>query len=133
MSKELPNDPESNPSTSGTALDRLVNREDVLQICYWFQGEGFGDTYNAMSLSPFLNCQSGAICAALQELVEDGHLEEISDRAENFRFTMEGKKQGGRLFGDTFADYARQGHGECAAGCCDGDDHSQCGDDCTLH
>ncbi len=22
------------------ALDRMIVREDVLQICYWFQGEG---------------------------------------------------------------------------------------------
>ena len=132
MSEELTNDVETE-QTGGSALDRLVNREDVLQICYWFQGEGFGDTYNAMSLSTFLNCDTDAIGSALQELVTEGHLEEVADRNETFRFTSEGKKQGGRLFGDTFAEYSRQGHGECPDGCCDGDDHSQCGDACTLH
>ena len=121
------------PELADTALDRLVNREDVLQICYWFQGEGFGDVYNSMVLAPFLNCQSEAIDAALSELVEDGHLVATTASSGGFQFTADGKKQGGRLFGDTFADYARQGHGECAAGCCDGDDHSQCGDECTLH
>ena len=24
-------------------LDRMIIREDVLQICYWYQGEGHGE------------------------------------------------------------------------------------------
>ena len=27
------------------ALDRMIVREDVLQICYWFQGEVWGSLY----------------------------------------------------------------------------------------
>ena len=30
------------------ALERLVNREEILQICYWYQGEGLGDIYNLL-------------------------------------------------------------------------------------
>ena len=115
------------------ALDRLVNREEVLQICYWCQGEGFGDVFSATILSPFLNFDITAISEALVELKADGCLKLVSNAASSYVFTDKGRKEGGRLFGDTFADYSRQGHGECAAGCCDGDDHSQCGDDCTLH
>ncbi len=121
-----------NTSKDG-ALDRLVNREDVLQICYWCEGEGFGDIFSPAILSPFLNFEQSAISAALNELETDGLLKEISTTAGSYSFTDKGRKQGGRLFGDTFADYARQGHGECADGCCDGDDHSQCGDACSLH
>ena len=123
----------TNTVGADTALDLLVNREEVLQICYWYQGEGFGDVYIADVLAPFLNCDTDAINAALKELVADGHLQETPGSTPGLQFTPEGKKRGGRLFGDTFADYSKQGHGECAAGCCDGDDHSQCGDDCTLH
>ena len=36
------------------ALDRMIVREDVLQICYWYQGEGFGDTFTPKSMMPFL-------------------------------------------------------------------------------
>lgn len=115
------------------ALDRLVNREEVLQICYWLNGEGFGDIYNASTIAPFLNCNAEAIDNALKELVADGCLQEVPGTQVGYRFSEKGKAQGGRLFADSFSEFTRQGHGECPAGCCDGDDHSQCGDDCTLH
>ena len=125
----------TSPETKATddALDRLVNREQVLEICFWYHGEGFGDVYSAATLAPFLNCGTEVIDKALKELVADGYLQATSGSQPVYQFTDTGKDQGGRLFADTFSDYQKQGHGECPAGCCDGDDHSQCGDDCTLH
>ncbi len=119
-------------STPG-ALQRLVNREDILQICYWYQGEGLGDIYNAKSLQPFLNCDEVLIETTFNELICDGYLEIVSAPTQGYRFTENGKKEGGKLFADSFADFQKAGHGECAAGCCDDGDHSQCGDDCLLH
>lgn len=116
-----------------TALDRLVNREEILQICYWYQGEGLGDVYNAGLLQPFLNHAEDQIEFVFKELLRDGLLEFVSAPAPGYRLTDSGKKQGGKLFADSFADFQKPGHGECAAGCCDDDDHSQCGDDCILH
>jgi hypothetical protein len=130
-----------NPSTESTraasateseALTRLVNREEVLQICYWYQGEGFGERYDAAVLRPFLNCDEAAIAIALRELAERGDLQAL-DGANAYGFTDSGKREAGRLFADGFADFQKQGHGECDAGCCDGDDHSKCGDECPLH
>jgi len=130
-----------NPSTESTraasapeseALTRLVNREEVLQICYWYQGEGFGERYDAAVLRPFLNCDEAAIAVALRELAERGELQAL-DGATAYGFTDSGKREAGRLFADGFADFQKQGHGECDAGCCDGDDHSKCGDECPLH
>ncbi len=117
-------------------LDRLFNREEVLQICYWYQGEGFGDTYSTQVLGTFLNCGEEAITLALLELYEQGYLKQVpeADGADgSYQFSDEGKKRGGQLFADSFSGLQRAQHGECAAGCCDGDDHSQCGDDCALH
>ena len=116
-----------------SALDKLVNREEILQICYWYQGEGFGEVYNPVGLSPFMNCDTDAIEVAMNELVSEDYLERVEGPITNFRFTEKGRQLGGRLFADQFNDYQKQGHGECPAGCCDGDDHSQCGDDCILH
>ncbi len=113
------------------ALDRLVNREEVLQICYWYEGEGFGKAFDSAVLRPFLKCDSRSADAALRELVAQGHLE--SSPAAGYRFTEQGRKEAGRLFADGFADYQKAGHGECAAGCCEEDDHSRCGDDCAFH
>jgi hypothetical protein len=120
----------NNPSSD--ALSRLVHREEVLQICYWFQGEGFGDRYDATVLQPFLQCDAEDIETALKELASQGHLGP-AEGEDRYRFTEQGKREAGRLFADSFADFQKQGHGECDAGCCDGDDHSQCGDECALH
>ena len=114
------------------ALSRLVNREEVLQICYWFQGEGFGDRFGATLLRPFLNCDVVAIEIALSELAVRGDLQSAQGAA-GYGFTDKGRREAGRLFADGFADFQKQGHGECDAGCCDGDDHSKCGEECPLH
>ena len=119
------------PSEPEAALQRLVNREEVLQICYWYQGEGFGDRYEATALRAFLNCDLDAVQTALAELAERGALEASAEGG--FRFTDRGRSEAGRLFAESFSDLQKQGHGECDAGCCDGDDHSRCGDECALH
>lgn len=126
-------DPKTAPAQSSDAVARLVNCEEVLQICFWYQGEGFGSVFDASVLDPFLNCAPQATAAALDELITQGFLELAPSPATGFRLTAAGKHKGGRLFADDFADYQHAGHGECAAGCCDGDDHSQCGDECALH
>jgi hypothetical protein len=46
---------------SPAALERLVRREEVLEICFWFQGEGFGDVFAPAALRPFLTCEEGPI------------------------------------------------------------------------
>lgn len=116
-----------------SALDRLVDREEVLQICYWYQGEGLGDVYTPKLLGPFLNRPPMEIDASLQELAQLGDLEPVAQPTAGYRLTAAGKKKAGQLFAESFADFQKQGHGECDAGCCDGDDHSKCGDECTLH
>lgn len=120
---------------SSSALDRLVNREEVLQICYWREGEGLGGVCDAAAIKPFLACNVTAVEGALKELAAEGYLEPVSEKgaARGYRLTPKGKQLGGALFADAFSDSQRQGHGECPAGCCDGDDHSKCGDDCALH
>lgn len=114
-------------------LNRLVNREEVLEICYWYQGEGFGDVYNPERIKPFLHCAPDAIEDSLAELHQQGFMAITTGVITGYRFTESGKKKGGRLFADSFADFQKGSHGECAAGCCDGDDHSACGDACSLH
>ena len=104
----------------------------LLQICYWYQGEGFGEVYTPEVLEPFLDCDTEIIATALQELQERGYLKPIGE-SHGYCFTQKGKQEGGRMFADSFSDFQKSAHGECAAGCCDGDDHSKCGDDCSLH
>lgn len=98
------------------ALNRLARREEILQICYWFQGEGFGDCFTAESIKTFLTCASEEIVEALEGLVADGAL--VRDAAA-YRFSSDGKKKAGHLFHESFADFQIGTHGECSAGCCE--------------
>jgi hypothetical protein len=101
---------------SPAALERLVRRDEVLEICFWFQGEGFGDVFAPAALLPFLTCEEGPIALALAELAEQGLLQPSGT---GYRLTDDGRKNGGRLFADSFAEFQHVGHGECYAGCCD--------------
>ncbi len=125
-------DLQESQSTNTAALDRLINREEVLQICFWFQGEGFGDVFDATSIQVFLSANLSSIEAAFDELVDDGDLVPVPETLRKYKFSASGTKKGGRLFADSFAEFQNAGHGECAAGCCDDDDHSRCGDHCAL-
>jgi hypothetical protein len=100
----------------GVALDRLVQREEVLEICFWFQGEGFGEVFTPAALRPFLVCEEAPIAIALAELAEQGLLQPSEA---GYRLTDAGRKSAGRLFAESFADFQHVGHGECNAGCCD--------------
>lgn len=114
------------------AVQRLVNREEVLQICFWLDGEGLASSYEADFIERFIDAQTPEVEAALTELANQGKLVSVAGQAGTYRFTDAGRKLAGRLFADGFSDMQKAGHGECAAGCCDGDDHSQCGSDCAL-
>lgn len=120
-------------SREGRALDRLVDREEVLQICYWVQGEGLGEVDSPELLQPFLTRPRPEVAAALRQLAQLGELEPVTQPSAGYRFTAAGRKNAGQLFAESFSDFQKQGHGECDAGCCDGDDHSKCGDECALH
>jgi hypothetical protein len=98
------------------AVDRLIRREEVLEICFWYDGEGFGTVLTAAALRPFLNVEEPPIESALDELARQGCLEHVRG---GFRLTDVGRKCGGRLFAESFADFQHGGHGECDAGCCD--------------
>jgi hypothetical protein len=119
----------SEADTPRSAVERLADRDEILEICFWYEGEGLGDTFTANALQTFLRTPLEAIETSLELLRQRGCLTPAGD---GYRLTEHGRREGGRLFADHFADFQKGGHGECDAGCCEGDDHSECGDDCTL-
>ena len=108
----------SDTRTAG-ALDRMIVREDVLQICYWYQGEGFGDRFTPQSVMPFLQNDIGIVTEVMAELAADGTLTSDGDA---YRFSDGGKRKAGVMFYESFTEFQQSSHGECNAGCCDGDE-----------
>lgn len=101
-----------------SALDRMVVREDVLQICYWYQGEGFGDRFTPQSVMPFLQSDVEIVTEVMAELAENGTL--VRD-GEAYSFSADGKRKAGVMFYESFTEFQQGTHGECDAGCCDDD------------
>lgn len=116
-------------ATPGDALERLKRREDVLEICFWYRGEGFGDVFSAKALTPFLATDEAAVEAALGELAAEGQMRAV-DRG--YLFTDAGRRRAGQMFAESFVDFQRPAHGECEGDCC-GDEQDACSDHFHSH
>jgi len=109
-----------NPSD---ALSRLKEREEVLQICYWYEGEKLGPTLDADSVMPFMASDPDLVREVFELLVAEGDLEAAQ---QGYAFTKAGREKAARLFSDTFTEFQLGAHGECTAGCCDDEDGEAC-------
>ena len=104
-------------------LADLFWRDEILQVMYWYRGEGFGDSVTARDLRTFLTTDEGIIHGYLQRLVTEGYLQSVDDTdgqdafAARYAFTEYGLQEGARRFADEFADVTKQGHGDCPPGC----------------
>jgi hypothetical protein len=101
-------------------LDDLFWRDEILQIMYWFQGEGFGEVVTPEELYRFLAQDAPDLTDLLITMVEDGWLAIVDTN--RYRLTELGRKEGSRRFADAFEELTKPAHGECSADCdCQGD------------
>lgn len=101
-------------------LDDLFWRDEILQIMYWYQGEGFGEEVTEADLIRFLDKEAPSLDPYLLEMSRDGWLEPAAGG--RYRLTAMGHQEGARRFADAFEDLTKPGHGECSADCdCQGD------------
>ncbi len=100
------------------ALRTLFWRDEILQVMFWLEGEGFGDDADATLLERFLGVDRRIGAQYLERLVREGYLS--SDASGRYRLTERGRSEGGRIFSEEFAELTRPSHGEC-------------GDDCWCH
>lgn len=96
------------------ALDALRWRDEILQILYWFRGEGLGEEVAARDLTPFLDADEAAIAGHLRRLAGEGYVDAVGDFPVRYRLTGWGVKEGGRRFADAFVGLTGQAHGECS-------------------
>lgn len=96
------------------ALRALFWRQEILQVMFWMQGEGFGDQVTPEVLERFLGVEASIGVQYLDKLVGEGLLTRTGD---HYELTEEGRSEGSRVFADEFADLTRPGHGECGPDC----------------
>ncbi len=99
-------------------LSDIFWRDEILQVMYWYQGEGFGTEVTARDLQTFLNVDEESINGHLARMVAEGYLQRIEGATPpHYSFTEYGAKEGARRFADEFADLTKQAHGDCPPGC----------------
>jgi hypothetical protein len=107
---------------SSDAEHPLARRDEVLQLLYWIEGEGFGNAATLERLARFLTYPEEEIRGLLETLIRAGDVRfEPSDR--EYRLTGPGKREAARRFADEFSPLLHQGHGEC------NDPECECHDD----
>jgi hypothetical protein len=96
------------------ALRNLYWRSEILQLMYWLRGEGLGEVVDAPLLERFLGVEAPVGVGYLDQLVEDGYLEELSP---GYVLSQRGLEEGKTEFALSFADLTRPAHGECSEDC----------------
>jgi hypothetical protein len=105
----LPSQPKSD------ALRRMYWRDELLQLLFWVEGEGFGSKVDAETIDRFLGGESEIALMHLDRLVTEGYLRRAG--VDTYRLADRGRMEGGRLFAEEFADLTRPTHGECGKDC----------------
>ena len=94
-------------------LDDIRQRDELLQILFWFRGEGLGDVVAPQDLVTFLGVDPDTIQQRLKRLAAEGYVVSTGGATERYGLTEWGIKEGGRRFSDEFAGLTGQAHGEC--------------------
>ncbi len=113
------NQPETR-SQEKNPLNEIFWRDEILQVLFWYRGEGLGEAITLRELGTFLPASDAALSLVLKGMVEDGYLvKEKNGSQSSYSFTPLGSKEGGRRFADEFAELTHQAHGECNDPKCD--------------
>lgn len=98
----------------------IARQDEMLELLYWFEGEGFGGTATLAGITRFLTHPEGEVQGTLDQLVrrDDLVVRGEGDDAE-YRLTEIGRREAARRFAEEFAPLLAQGHGECSDPDCD--------------
>lgn len=110
--------------TSGDAGDSIAREDELLELLYWFEGEGFGGVATIASITRFTTLDEGLVRRTLERLIARGDitLDEMAGAdypSAEYRLTEGGRKEAARRFAAEFAPMLSQGHGECSDPNCD--------------
>ena len=94
----------------------IALRDEVLELLFWLEGEGFVEHATLAGMMRFLAFPEDEVSATVAQLVSRGDVAELDG---GFRLTAGGRREAARRFADDFAPLLRQGHGECNDPTCD--------------
>jgi hypothetical protein len=105
----------NNPA--GDPASELARRDEVLEMLYWIEGEGFSGAATLDAISRFLTHSIDDVSRTLGDLVCRGDVAQTAGG--EYRLTELGRREAARRFAEEFAPMLNQGHGECNDPNCD--------------
>ncbi len=95
-------------------LRALFWKDEILQILYWMDGEGFGKDVPASQILALLNTNKDNLHYHLEKLVKDKVLNANTtsvDDSTMISLSGDAKKEAGTRFAEAFQGYQKAGHG----------------------
>lgn len=111
---------------------RIARRDEVLELLYWTEGEGFTRAANLDAIARFLTHDRERVAVTLGELIASGDVVQDASTAE-YRLTESGRREAARRFAEEFAPMLNQGHGECNDPNCDCHEDPRAAAECHAH
>ena len=103
--------------TNDPAIE-MARRDEVLEMLYWTEGEGFAGAATLDIIARFLTHDRDDVLRTLTGLVMRGDVTYDAATGE-YRLTEIGRKEAARRFAEECAPMLSQGHGECKDPNCD--------------
>ena len=104
---------------SGDAGKEIAREDELLELLYWFEGEGFGGVASLDGIARFASIERPIVQRTLDRLIARGDVMLDASGGGEYRLTAPGRREAARRFAAEFAPMLSQGHGECSDPECD--------------
>ena len=112
----------SEHNSGGDAGREIAREDELLELLYWFEGEGFGGVATLEGIVRFTSIDEPLVRQTLERLIARGDVVAVvvdPPRGEEYRLSGPGRREAARRFAAEFAPMLSQGHGECSDPGCD--------------
>ena len=112
----------SEHNSGGDAGREIAREDELLELLYWFEGEGFSGVATLDGIVRFTSIDEPLVRQTLERLIARGHVSAVVvdvSRGEEYRLSGPGRGEAARRFAAEFAPMLSQGHGECSDPACD--------------
>lgn len=109
----------SESGNGGDAGREIAREDELLELLYWFEGEGFGGSATLEGMTRFTALAEPLVRQTIDRLVARGDVAPDASRNGEYRLTEPGRREAARRFAAEFAPMLSQGHGECSDPGCD--------------
>ena len=99
--------------------NEIARRDEMLELLYWFEGEGLTASATIPAMTRFLSRPEQEVRETITELITRRLVIVHPGSGTEYKLTETGRTEAARRFADEFASMLSQGHGECNDPTCD--------------